>query len=68
MTVKDQNKIFDDKIKSNKVQYDLGKEAAKISTLSSKDLLEKYKYLTGEDLGHKLVYLRRLNLSIFHRV
>ena len=28
-------------------------EAAKISALSSKDLLEKYEYLTGEDLGHR---------------
>ena len=35
------------------MQYDLGREAAKISALSSKDLLEKYGYLTGEDLGHK---------------
>ena len=35
------------------MQYDLGREAAKISVLSSKDLLEKYGYLTGEDLGHK---------------
>ena len=34
-------------------QYDLGREAAKISALSSKDLLEKYEYLTGEDLGHR---------------
>ena len=35
------------------MQYDLGKKAAEISALSSKDLLEKYEYLTGEDLGHK---------------
>ena len=26
---------------------------AKISALSYKDLLDKYEYLTGEDLGHK---------------
>ena len=31
----------------------MGREAAKISALSSKDLLEKYKYLTGENLGHR---------------
>ena len=31
----------------------MGREAAKISALSSKDLLEKYEYLTGEDLGHR---------------
>ena len=32
---------------------DLGREAAKISSLSSKDLFENYKCLTGEDLGHR---------------
>ena len=31
----------------------MGREAAKISALSSKDLLDKYEYLTGEGLGHK---------------
>ena len=40
-------------IKANKVQYDLDREAAKISALSSGEL-EKYEYLTGEDLGYKL--------------
>ena len=29
------------------------KKAAKISALSSKDLIEKYEYFTGEDLGHR---------------
>ena len=53
MTVDDQIKILDDKIKSNQAQYDLGREAAKISTLSSKNPLDKYEYLTGEDLGYK---------------
>ena len=53
MTVTDQIKIIDSKIKSNQAQYDLGREEAKISALSSKDLLEKYEYLTGEDLRHK---------------
>ena len=52
MTLTDELKILDNKIKANQAQYDLGREAAKISALSSKDLLEKYKYLTGEDLGH----------------
>ena len=46
-------KNIDNKIKANQVQYDLGRETAKISALSSKDLLEKYEYLTGEDLGHR---------------
>ena len=53
MTVTDQLKILDDKIKSNQAQYDLSREAAKISALSCKDPLDKYEYLTGEDLGHK---------------
>ena len=53
MTVTDQVKILGDNIKSNQAQYDLGREAAKMSALSSKDLLEKYEYLTGEDLGHR---------------
>ena len=52
MTVNEQVKILDDKIKANKVQYNLDRQAAKISALSSKDL-EKYEYLTGEDLGYK---------------
>ena len=51
MTLTDELKILDDKIKANQAQYDLGTEAAKISALSSKDLLEKYEYLTGEYLG-----------------
>ena len=50
MTLTDELKILDDKIKANQAQYDLGREAAKIAALSSKDLLEKYEYLTGEDL------------------
>ena len=53
MTLTDELKILDDKIKANQAQYNLGREAAKISALSSKDLLEKYEYLTGEDLGHR---------------
>ena len=34
----------------NEAQYDLDREAAKISALSSNNL-DKYEYLTGEDLG-----------------
>ena len=52
MTLTEQVKNLDDKIKANKAQYDLDREAAKISALSSGEL-EKYKYLTGEDLGYK---------------
>ena len=53
MTISDELKILDDKIKANQAQYDLGREAAKISALSSKDLLEKYEYLKGKISGHR---------------
>ena len=53
MTLTDELKILDDKIKANQAQYDLSREVAKISALSSKDLLEKCEYLTGEDLEHR---------------
>ena len=36
----------------NEAQYDLEREAARISALSSNNL-HKYEYLTGEDLGLK---------------
>ena len=62
MTLTEQVKILDDKIKSNKAQYDLDREAAKISALSSKDL-EKYEYLTGEDLGHKPDVIERVKFE-----
>ena len=52
MTVTDQIKHLDRKIKQNESQYDLDREAAKISVLSSKNL-DKYGLLTGEDLGLK---------------
>ena len=52
MTVTDQIKILDRKIKQNGAQYDLGRKTAKISALSSNNL-DKYEYLTGEDLGLK---------------
>ena len=52
MTVTDQIKILDRKIMQNKAQYDLDRKAAKISALSSNNL-DKYEYLTGEDLGLK---------------
>ena len=52
MTLIEQVKILNDKIKANKAQYILDREAAKISALSS-GKLEKYEYLTDEDLGYK---------------
>ena len=40
---------MNDQIKDEKLQYDINREAAKISALSS-GKLHKYEYLTGEDL------------------
>ena len=42
----------------NEAQYDLDREAAKISALSSNNL-DKYEYLTGEDLGLKPSYVEK---------
>ena len=53
MTVTDQLKIIDNKMKANQAQYDLDRLAAKLSAYSSGDL-RKFVYLTGEDLGYKL--------------
>ena len=53
MTVTDQIKVLNRKIKQNEAQYDLGKKAAKISALSTNNL-NKYEYLTGEYLDLKL--------------
>ena len=52
MTVTDQIKMLNRKIKQNEAQYDLDREAAKISALSSKNL-DKYELLTGADLNLK---------------
>ena len=50
MTLTDELKILDDKIKANQARYDLDRETAKIPALSSKEL-DKYEYFSGEDLG-----------------
>ena len=52
MTLTDERKILHDKIKANQAQYDLDREAANISALPSKEL-DRYEYLTVEDLGYK---------------
>ena len=40
---------IDDKIRDEKLQYDINREAAKISALSS-GTIGKYEYLTGEEI------------------
>ena len=52
MTVIDQIKLLNRKIKQNKGPYDLDRKAAKIFALSSNNL-DKHENLTGEDLNLK---------------
>ena len=52
MTTTDQIKTWDKKILQNEAQYDLDRKAAKMSALSSNNL-DKYEYLTSDDLGLK---------------
>ena len=40
---------INDQIRDEKIQYDINREAAKISALSSGEI-RKYEYLTGEDI------------------
>ena len=40
---------IDEKIRDEKLHYDINREAAKISALSSNKIY-KYQYLTGEDI------------------
>ena len=40
---------MDDKIRDEKLQFNIIKEAAKISALSSRKI-DKYEYLTGEEI------------------
>ena len=56
MTLTDEIKIPDDKMKANQAQYDLDREAAKTSALLSDEL----------DLGYKPRVVERLNLNILH--
>ena len=58
MALTEQFKILDDKIKANQAHYDLDREAAKMFALSSKEL-DKYEYITGEDLGYEPDVIQR---------
>ena len=52
MKVTDQIKILDRKIMQNEAQYNLDRKAAKIYVLPFNNM-DKYEYLTGENLGLK---------------
>ena len=41
--------IINDKIRDEKLQYDINREAAKISTLSS-GKIDTYEFLTGDEI------------------
>ena len=58
ITLNEQVKIFDDKIRTNKAQYDLDRQNALIPALSSKNL-KHYEYLTGKNLEYKPDVIQR---------
>ena len=58
MTVADQIKILDRKIKQRQAQNDLDRKTAKISAYSLKSL-DKYEYLTFEDLDPLSKFLNK---------
>ena len=72
MTLTEQGKILDDKIKPNRAQYDLDSEAVKKSALSSGEL-KKCEYLTDQDLGYKSDVIQKAKFEcsplckVFHK-
>ena len=58
MSINEQIKILDNKVRSNQALYDLDRQNAKISALSNGEL-DKYEYLTGEDFGYKPDVVRK---------
>ena len=49
MSISKKIKTINNKIKQNKAQYNLDRQTAKISALSSEDV-SKYEFLTGKDV------------------
>ena len=66
------NKImtFEDQIRDEKLQYDINREAAKISALSS-GKIDKYEYLTGEEIllpnQHQIIEQATFTYSPFRK-
>ena len=60
---------IDDKIKDEKLQYDINREAAKISSFSS-GKIDAYKYLTGEEIlpSDQSRIIEQAKLYILHSV
>ena len=69
MTVANQIKISDRRIKQNKAQYDLDRKGAEISGFFSNNL-DKYEYLIGQSLDYKpdAVEQKRLKYSPFGKI
>ena len=61
---------IEDQIKDEKLQYDINREAAKISALSS-GKLDKYEYLTGEEIlpsnQQQIIQHAKFNYSLLGR-
>ena len=58
MTVSEKIRIIDNKIEQIKAQYDLDRQTAKISALSSGNV-DKYEFLTGKDVLQEKVLLEK---------
>ena len=58
---------IEDQIKDEKLQYDINREAGKISALSS-GKIDKYEYLTGEEIlpFNQQQIINKLSLLILH--
>ena len=64
MTVVNQINILDGKLKQNEAQYDLDRLAAKVSAYSSNNL-DKYEYLTDDDLRYKPRVVKQIRFDYF---
>ena len=58
MSVSEKTKAFDNKMKQNKVQYDLDRQSAKISALSSRNV-NKHESWIGEDVLPEKYFLEK---------
>ena len=63
MRITEQFEILDNKMKAKPTRYDLDRLAAKISALSSGEL-QKYEYLTDEDLRYKPSVVEQVCLNL----
>ena len=65
MIIKEQIKILDNKIKQNQADYDSYRQNAKLSALSN-GKLDKYEYLTGEDVGYKIDVVQKARFEYIY--